>query len=133
MRTICGDEVEHFSGLLQKRSSFRREEWILSVTSPVYDKNHKRRFVVIEKIHPDGNMIVSVAALGGHSVFIANPIGQYQLGAESLDIYGQSTITAQKSRLKIQDSIHSMEERAVSTLQPSMWQISIVLQQATAL
>ena len=66
-----------------------REKWILNVSSPAYDKIHKRRFVVIEKIHPDGYMIVIVVALGGHSVFIANLIAQYQLGAEFLDIYGQ--------------------------------------------
>ena len=66
-----------------------REEWILSATNPAYDKNHKRRFVVTEKIHPDGNVIVSIAALGGHSILIPNPVGQYQMGAESLDIYGQ--------------------------------------------
>ena len=66
-----------------------REEWILAATSPAYDKNNKRRFAVIENIHADGNVIVSVAALGGHSIFIPNPIGQYQMGAESLDIYGQ--------------------------------------------
>ena len=66
-----------------------REEWILTVTSPAYDKNNKRRFVVIENIHPDTNVIVSVAALGGHSIFIPNPIGQYQMGAESLVIYEQ--------------------------------------------
>ena len=66
-----------------------REEWILTVTSPAYDKNNKRRFVVIKNIHPDTNVIVSVAALGGHSIFIPNPIGLYQMGAELLDIYGQ--------------------------------------------
>ena len=36
-----------------------REEWILTVTSPAYDKNNKRRFVVIKNIHPDTNLIVS--------------------------------------------------------------------------
>ena len=60
-----------------------REEWILTVTSPAYDKNNKRRFVVIKNIHSDGNVIVSLAA------FIPNPIRQYQMGAESLDIYEQ--------------------------------------------
>ena len=66
-----------------------REEWILTATSPAYDKNNKRRFVVIENIHSDGNVIVSLAALGRHSIFIPNPIGLYQMGAELLDIYGQ--------------------------------------------
>ena len=56
---------------------------------PAYDKNNKRRFVVIKNIHPDTNVIVSVAALGGHSIFIPNPIGLYQMGAELLDIYRQ--------------------------------------------
>ena len=48
-------------------------------------------------------MIVSVAALGGHSVFIANPIGQYQLGAEFLDIYGQLVLNT-SAKKQIEDS-----------------------------
>ena len=111
----------------------RTDGWTDGRTDGQMDRPSYRDAWTHLKIHPDGNMIVSVAALGGHSVFIANPIGQYQLGAESLDIYGQSKIPAQKSRLKFKDSIHSMEERAVSTLQPSMWQIIIILQQTTAL
>ena len=64
-----------------------REEWILTVSSLAYDKNNKRRFVVIENIHPGTNVIVSDAALGGHSIFIPNPIGLHQMGAELLDSY----------------------------------------------
>ena len=52
--------------------------------SPAFDRNHKRKFLVTEKLYPGGQTLVLVAALGGHSLEVQSPPGHYQLGKESL-------------------------------------------------
>ena len=42
-------------------------EKILRAVSPEYDTEKKRRFVVLEYLHPNTTVTVRVAALGGHS------------------------------------------------------------------
>ena len=48
---------------------------ILQAVSPEYDTEKKRRFVVLEHLHPD--------ALGGHSIKILAPPGHFLLGKEA--------------------------------------------------
>ena len=67
-----------------ERSTKIKAEMIQIAVNPAFDKDHKRRFMVIEKIFPDGQKIERVAALGGHSKKVLNPLGHYQLGVESL-------------------------------------------------
>ena len=61
-----------------------KAELVLVAVNPVFDKNHKRRFLAFEKILPNGQRIERVAALGGHSKRILRPPGYYQLGKEAL-------------------------------------------------
>lgn len=68
-----------------ERSTGITAELILIAVSPAFDMNHKRRFLVIEKIYPGGQTIVLLAALGGHSCEVQSPPGHYQLGKESLE------------------------------------------------
>ena len=69
-------------GELARSIRFRRD-WVLLATNPRFDKDGKRRFLVIEKMFPNGDKQIRVAALGGHSHYIPNPPGHYQLGVES--------------------------------------------------
>lgn len=69
-------------GELARSIRFRRD-WVLLATNPRFDKDEKRRFLVIEKMFPNGDKQIRVAALGGHSHYIPNPPGHYQLGIES--------------------------------------------------
>ena len=50
-----------------ERSTKIKAEMIQFAVNPAFDKDHKGRFMVIEKIFPDGQKIERVAALGGHS------------------------------------------------------------------
>ena len=68
---------------LERSLSLPREK-ILLATSPMYDEERKRRFVVLEFFHPDASVTIRVAALGGHSMEILAPPGHYLLGKESL-------------------------------------------------
>ena len=56
---------------------------ILQAVSPEYDAGKKRRFVVLEHLHPDSSVTVRVAALGGHSIKILAPPGHFLLGKEA--------------------------------------------------
>ena len=62
------------------RSIHIKKDWVLLATNPCFDKDKERRFLVIEKLFPNGEKQIRVAALGGHSQFIPNPPGHYQLG-----------------------------------------------------
>ena len=65
------------------RSICIRKDWVLLATNPCFDKDNKRRFLVIEKLFPNGQKPIRVAALGGHSHFIPNPPGHFQLGIQT--------------------------------------------------
>ena len=67
-----------------ERSIKIKAEMIQIAVNPAFYQDHKRRFIVIEKIFPDGQKIERVAALGGHSKKFLNPPGHDQLGVESL-------------------------------------------------
>ena len=58
-------------------------EKILRAVSPEYDTEKKRRFVVLEYLHPNTTVTVRVAALGGHSIKILAPPGHFLLGKEA--------------------------------------------------
>ena len=73
---------------IQSSLRLSREE-ILLATHPAYghkgdDKVMKRRFIVLEKIHPDKSRETRVAALGDHSIEVEAPPGHFPLGKESL-------------------------------------------------
>ena len=68
-----------------ERSTGITAESILIAVNPAFDMNHKRRFLVIEKIYPGGQTIVLLAALGGHSCEVQSPPGHYLLCKESLE------------------------------------------------
>ena len=57
---------------------------ILVAVNPIYDRDGKRRFLVMEKFFPNGERGTYIAALGGHSLPVISPPGHYQLGIESL-------------------------------------------------
>jgi hypothetical protein len=62
---------------IQKHLGFERDE-ILLATHPAFgDKNDKqlmkRRFIIVESIHPSRSKESRVAALGGHSLEIMAP------------------------------------------------------------
>ena len=65
---------------LERCTGITTAELILIAVSQAFDRNHKRRFLVTEKLYP----LVLVAALGGHSLEVQSPPGHYQLGKESL-------------------------------------------------
>ena len=60
-----------------ERSTKIKAEMIQIAVNPAFDKDHKRRFMAIEKIFPDGQKIERVAALSGHSKKVLNPPGHY--------------------------------------------------------
>ena len=65
------------------RSIRIRKDWVLLATNPCFDKDNKRRFLVIEKLFPNGQKPIRVAALGGHSHFIPNSPSHFQLGIQT--------------------------------------------------
>ena len=79
--------------------------------------------MVIENIHPDTNVIVSVAALGGHSIFIPNPIGLHQMGAELLDIYGQ-LVHNTSAKKQIEESGFLSQQGRTGGIKPATKQVA---------
>ena len=74
--------------VIQSKLGYTEDE-ILLATHPAYghkgdDGLMKRRFIVVDHIHPDRSKETRVAALGGHSIEIRAPPGHYPLGKESL-------------------------------------------------
>ena len=57
---------------------------ILVAVNPAYDKDEKRKFLVIERFFPNRERGTYIAALAGHSLPVISPPGHYQLGIESL-------------------------------------------------
>ena len=73
---------------IQSNLGFSKDD-ILLATHPAYGqkgdvKLMKRRFIIVEHIHPDRSRETRVGALGGHSIKIMAPPGHYPLGKESL-------------------------------------------------
>ena len=67
----------------EKSLGMSREK-ILVAVHPEYDEEKKRRFVVLELVHPDASKSMRIAALGGHSVAVSSPPGHFILGKESM-------------------------------------------------
>ena len=57
---------------------------ILVAVNPAYDKDEKRKFLVIERFFPNRERGTYIAALAAHSLPVISPPGHYQLGIESL-------------------------------------------------
>ena len=94
------------------RSICIRKDWVLLATNPCFDKDNKRRFLGIEKLFPNGQKQIRVAALGGHSHFIPNPPGHYQLGIESYKQIGPLVHnTSEKDKIERSKFLSQMGRR----------------------